>query len=56
MMSRYQTFARLNDLPPSESFLLLTPACLLPFLAVGGALAFVIHYSILLRKEFAGRD
>ncbi|MCL4395617.1 MAG: hypothetical protein M1482_12595 [Chloroflexi bacterium] len=55
-MARYQTYERLSSLPLRDSMVLVTPVCLLSFLAVTGGMAFVGHLAVLLFKEISGRD
>lgn len=53
---RYQTYARLNDVPFREEMVLITPICLLPLLVIFGGIGFFAHYILLIGKEITGRE
>lgn len=55
-MSRYGTFERFSSAEFRQNIVWLTPVCLLWFLAVAGAIAFVGHFAVLLIKEITGRE
>lgn len=54
-MARYSTAAQMENLPLRDSSILLTAMCLLGFLAIGGSIAFVVHFFRLLYLELAAR-
>ncbi len=54
-MAGYSTSAQLETLPLRDSSILLTAMCLLGFLAIGGGIAFMVHFFRLLYLELAAR-
>jgi hypothetical protein len=55
-MSRYQTYAHLNDVAFREEILLIVPICLLPLLVIFGGIGFFAHYFLLIGKEITRQE
>ena len=55
-MAHYGTLEQFSASGFRENILWLTPLCLLWFLAVAGAIAFLGHFVLLLIKEISGRE
>lgn len=54
-MTRYPSAAQLENLPLRDSSILLVAMCLLGFFAIGGSVAFVVHFLRLLYLELAAK-
>ncbi len=54
-MARYSSAAQMENLPLSDSTILLTAICLLGFLAIVGSIAFVVHLGRVIYLELAAR-